>query len=119
MQPLVNFARDFQVWEYVVGHRQLLIRSTKAAGLLTRVDVLFKDVAAINLPTTFAGLTVSEASERDSAHAELQLGSSTVRGEKLFMVHGSNYKGYILAAAVAWHEDEGEYNDPSYFRLRP
>src|SRR5215472_8416794 len=104
MQQLVSFTRNFQVWEYIVGHRQLLIRSTKAAGLATRVDILFKDVAAIHLPTTFEGLTITEASGHEPMPREIQLGSSTMRGEKLFVVHGSNYKGYVLAAAVAWHE---------------
>jgi hypothetical protein len=34
---------------------------------------------------------------------------------KVFKLHGRNIVGYVAALVVACHEDEGEYDDPSFF----
>jgi hypothetical protein len=115
---LLNSQRHFQVWEYTVGHRQLLLRSVKATGIPTRIDILFKNVAAIDLRTTLDGLTISEATEDQKINPKLQRDSEIVYKRKVFIVRGSNFEGYVVAGALAWHEDEGEYDDPSYFRLK-
>lgn len=36
-------------------------------------------------------------------------------GEKLFIVQGSDFAGHITALRVACQEDEGEYDEPSFF----
>jgi hypothetical protein len=102
-----------------VGHRQLLIRSPKTASLPTRVDILFKNVAAIHIPTTMDALTILEATKQEADAIDLQLGSSTLQGQKVFWVQGSKYAGYVIAGSISWHEDQGEYHDPSHFHLRP
>jgi hypothetical protein len=53
--------RHFQAWRYEVGHAQLLLRSVKDDHHASRVDVLFKGVKAIDLPTKFDGFQI----ERD------------------------------------------------------
>jgi hypothetical protein len=116
---LLDCQRLFQIWEYTVGHRQLLLRSVKATGIPTRIDILFKDVAAIQLRTTLDGLTISEATEDQKIDLQLQTNSDIVNKRKVFIVRGLNFEGYVVAGALAWHEDEGEYDAPSYFRLKP
>jgi hypothetical protein len=111
----IGFQRWFQIWSYSVGHAQLLLRSNKSAELLTRVDVLFKDVVALKLPTAFAGLSVTEASESEALKFSPQLGSSSITNRKVFDIRGSNFSGYVVAAGVFWHEDNGTYYDKSYF----
>lgn len=50
--------RPFQMWRYSVGHSMLLLRSTKDEQHDTRVDVLFKRVERLDLPTVCQGLTI-------------------------------------------------------------
>lgn len=116
---LLNSPRPFQIWEYTVGHGQLLLRSPKAVNLPTRFDVLFKNVSAIHLPTTLDRLRISEANDEEKVSPHLGLDVATAQSRKIFVVRGSDFVGYVIAGVVVWHEDEGDYSDPSYFRLRP
>jgi hypothetical protein len=88
--------RRFQVWRYQVGHSQLLLRSVKSAAHASRIDVLFKGVDAIELPTSFDGLVI----ERD--------------GQR-YVLSGRGWAGSIVAGACFEAEDDGEYFDPSPF----
>ena len=111
----VNSTRRFQIWAYTVGHGQLLLRSVKGETFSTRIDVLFKNVAAIHLPTLFDGLAVAEATEMEKRELLVQVDSLRLEGRKVFVVRGSSFTGYVVAGVVAWHEDELEYYDPSHF----
>jgi hypothetical protein len=102
-----------------VGHGQLLLRSTKTPSQPTRIDVLFKNVAALHLPASFEGLSISEASEVEKDSLNLQLNSKGMRERKAFIVRSTNFLGYVIAGAVASHEDAGEYDDPSFFVILP
>lgn len=64
-ERLFSSPREFRIWSFTVGHKELLLRSTKENSLTTRVDVLFVNVAAINLPTTLPEIDVVEADERE------------------------------------------------------
>jgi hypothetical protein len=112
----INFERQFQIWKYVVGHRQLLLRSVKSARLPTRVDVFFKGVKEFHLPTSLTGLSITEASEADIRQlCTLRKSPSLNSGDKVFKVQGVDFLGYIIALIAVCHEDEGEYDDPSFF----
>jgi hypothetical protein len=116
MEP-IEFSRRFQVWAYTVGHRQLLLRSTKAGKHGTRIDVLFKNVTRIDLPTQLESLRVNEAGAQVRA-AVLQAlradGTPTkVEDQQVFEVSGSGVTGIVVAGYVGFVEDEGEYDDPS------
>jgi len=95
-EPLDSFTSDrhFQLWRYTVGHGQLLLRSNPDAVRATRVEVLFKGVDRVDLPTSFDGLTV----ERDGRRFDLR---------------GQEWRGSITAIAMFSIEDEGTYADPS------
>ena len=84
----------------------------------TRIDIFFKNVAAIHAPTTFDGLIMSELDKEDKIGLCLPAQSSKLKAQKIFLVTGSDFTGYVIAAVVAWHEDEGQYYEPSYFDVR-
>ena len=107
------------MWEYTVGHGQLLLRSPKNEELRTRIDVLFKNVGAIELPTVLDGLTVSEATEGDWSAIGPRVDQRYRTGRTLFVVRGSSFLGYVLAGFVNWHEDEAEYYEASQILTRP
>jgi hypothetical protein len=88
--------RHFQVWRFTVSHSQLLLRSVKGRGHSTRIDVLFKGVDTIELPTSFDGLRIERNGER-------------------YTVSGPGWSGHVTATACFRAEDDGKYFDPSPF----
>ena len=105
-QPLDSRAfdptRTFQMWRYNVSHAQLLLRSTKDDRVATRIDVLFKGVRMVKLPTTMTALEV--------------MGSHPAGGEdRRYTVRFAGGEGYVVAAVAAVVEDDGEYHEPSAF----
>ena len=113
---IIDSERDFQVWKYTVGHRQLLLRSTKSPAFPTRIDVFFKGVVQFHLPTSFSGLSITEGSDADvrkvcSVQESLPFGKDV----KVFIVKGLEFVGYVAALIAAFHEDDGEYDGPSFF----
>lgn len=108
--------RTFQLWEYAVGHSQLLLRSPKGDGCPTRIDVSFKVVEAVHLPTLLHGVTVEPAGP---ATAE-RLGVLAAPGRPVFAVTGTGYTGYVAANVMFTVEDDGEYYEGSdVWRLWP
>lgn len=108
--------REFQMWKYTVGHAQLLLRSVKSAGSPTRSDVVFKGVAELHLPASLRGLRIAEASESEiRILCSLHQPPSLSKDVKVFGVRGVDYFGYVAAVIVMFHEDEGEYDEPSFF----
>ena len=87
--------RDFQLWAYTVSHGQLLVRSTRSDSVPTRIDVFFKDVRRVDLPTSMRGLQV----EKD--------------GDRLYRLSGRDWAGEVDAGVMVVAEDEGSYSDPS------
>jgi hypothetical protein len=113
---IIKSERRFQIWKYTVGHNQLLLRGTKSAECPTRIDVLFKGVEEFHLPTSFTGLSITEASETE-ARKLCNLGRSLSFGKnvKVFKIQGNDFVGYVAALIALCHEDEDEYDDPSFF----
>lgn len=113
---VIYFDRKFEMWLYAVSHGQLLLRSNRSNELTTRIDVLFKNVASISLPTVFEGLSLAEVTIDEARNLNIQVGSLSIGGRKIFMISGLNFIGYVAAGAVHWHEDEGHHFDESYFQ---
>jgi len=99
--------RTFQLWLYTVSHGQMLLRSTKTATEKTRVDLLFKDVHAINLISLLHGLRVTLS----GPEAALDL----PRGQKFYAISNSRFQGHVIAGSFSHREDEREFHEPSPF----
>lgn len=106
--------RTFQTWRYTVSHRQLLLWSTKEDGGATRVEILFKNVAAMKIAPVYEGIRISEATGEDRSAIVEELGLSE-RNQHVWIVESPRFRGYVAAGAVVTHEDEREYNEPSSF----
>jgi hypothetical protein len=112
--------RDFKLWGYTVGMGRLLLRSVKDAGqgegaASTRIDVLFQGVAAIQLPTSLPSLRVARADMVESALITKQTSLQQTEHQLFFAVSGREFVGYVVAAAIASDEDEGEYYESSKY----
>jgi hypothetical protein len=109
----ITFRGRFLLWSYTVGHGRLLLRSTKSIERATQVDILFNDVGVIRLPVSFDDPVIAEDDMGLAAIPQSDLGASDHRGRKLYRVEGRDVIGYIVAAALAVHEAEREYFEPS------
>src|SRR6266850_5675976 len=112
-KPIVSFAREFQIWSYNVGHGELLLRSPKIPSLPTRIDILFKDVRAMELRTRITGLSIEEAQPGDIMDRGTKLVDTMEKGHKVYLIKTQDWIGCLIAGAVFWHEDQGEYGQPS------
>lgn len=112
-QDIFQSYGPFALWTYTIGHGRLLLRRTKSTDHPSRVDVLFKDVGWICIPTQFEGVRIREADSAEAGQLFATAGSVRTADRKIFVISGSDSKGYVLAGAVTWKEDRGEYDDPS------
>lgn len=112
-ETLYSSPRRFALWLYAVGHRTLLLRSVKSAESRTRVDVVFKPVSHLNLPASLDGLVVRmlDDVERGTVAGTARL--SLEPSDRIYAVSGQGFEGWVVSETMGWHEDEGEYNDPS------
>jgi hypothetical protein len=51
--------RVFQVWDYRVSHKQLLIRSPRGPECSENIDLVFWGVRALQVPTTLHGIELN------------------------------------------------------------
>ena len=105
--------RDFQLWNYQVSHGMLLLRSPKNSGHPTRVEIAFKNVHAIKLPTAMRDIAIAVADERSAQLIREEAGVPTDGGEVFLIKGGGGTKGYVIAGIAFGQEDEGHYADPS------
>jgi hypothetical protein len=104
--------RTFQLWAYTVGMARLLLRSTKNETFATRIDVLFQNVKALQVPTSLDGLVVTEADGELAKRIESDTGM-LFEESHFFAIETARGVGYIVASVMVSREDEGEYFDPS------
>lgn len=62
--------RVFQLWDYTVGHAQLLLRSPATTDEPFNIDIVFLGVETLDIPTRMEGLSMEKPerlarSERD------------------------------------------------------
>ena len=110
--------RYFRIWTYYKGHRQLILRaphfkSIQEPTFPTRVDVLFKNVHALKLPTNMLGLSVSIAHADMADQIAREIALPLYGDQNIYLVHGSDYAGYVVAGTVVMVEDNGDDDAPS------
>ena len=110
--PVFSSPRTFQLWLFTTGHRTLLLRSVKGPDAPTRIDLLFKPVRYVQVPTELRGVEI-HLSERGEAPSNVQASSDD--DDLVYRVDTGNVNGWIVAGSFQSHEDAGEYGDDSYF----
>lgn len=108
----VKFDRQFQVWKYQVGHGRLLLRSPKNNINKSRIDLLFKNVTYIGIPTAFETMLVEIADDMEMKGIVNKIGTSVPKDSRLYII---NEAFYIVAAYFGSHEDDLEYFEDSHF----
>jgi len=101
------------MWNYQVGHAMLLLRSPKDAEHPTRVEIAFKNVHAIKLPTALNDIAISVADEHLAQLIREEAGVLGESGHVFLMDAFGGTRGYVVAGIAFGQEDQGDYSDPS------
>ncbi|MER0449584.1 hypothetical protein ABR738_34400 [Streptomyces sp. Edi4] len=105
--------RNFKVWQYAVGHRRLLLRSSRDMPPDTRIDIYFANVDLMLLRPGYDGLVIRQADVGQCEKVGLDHGVEVTPG-RLFLL-GADLRSFVVSAPPQWHEDEGAMDDPSWF----
>lgn len=105
--------RRFQVWEYSVSHAQLLLRSVRDGDHPTRVDVLFKNVGYMALPSAFMVDVIEELTGDELAMLEGLAAGALRDGRTAFRLATADGEGLVVAGVMVSAEDELESHEPS------
>lgn len=105
--------RRFKVWQYAVGHRRLLLRSSRDLPPDTRLEVYFANVDLMLLRPSYDGLVIRRADNWECEKVSLDHGVEVKPG-RLFAL-GTGLRSFVVSAPPQWHEDEGRLDDPSWF----
>jgi hypothetical protein len=116
-ERLFTSSRVFRPWLYTVSHSTLLLRSIKEPGVLTRIDLVFKPVRYLMIPTTLDGLDLYQVEPRE-LDAELAASIGPIdSNDRLFALAGPTGRWWIVSGVAAWHEDDGSDFGPSHFSV--
>lgn len=114
-KQLFRSERRFAVWAYALSHSQLLLRTrttTTQGRPQSRIDLLFKPVAALKTQMEYDGLTVRCATAEEREHILHDIDRKD-RPTRVFIIESGNTLDYVVAAGVGWQEDDQADNDPS------
>jgi hypothetical protein len=79
------------------------------------VDVLFKEVKSMHLPTLMNELHVEEADATETLELASNLGEWQLLDSKVFLVRGADFHGHVVSGGAVVAEDTGEFDAPSPF----
>ena len=104
----LTFDRQFFIASYSAGHGLLLLRSNRCdEHPLTRVDILFKDVWALESRVLFDGLKIEEVSPEFLEDTRSKAKEVLQQGHKVYCLTSQSWTGFIVGGIVAYCEDEG------------
>lgn len=102
--------RAFTLWEYERGHG-LLLRSPKAPGLPTSVDLLFEDVDFVSCAAELPDLALERAEPDDLARVP-----RVADGRRVFVLASAGTRHLVVASALRIVEHD---SDPELSPFRP
>ena len=119
--PLRNSALTgrFKLWEYRVGHRQLLLRRCKRDGIPKNFDIMFFNVSYLDLPAEELEFEVAEPSREDFAVAEARSGEPVAPYELFILICGGRRHMVVAGNAVYDETDMGAWESPFAIAPKP
>lgn len=100
--------RKFQLWEYMVSHGSLLLRSPKDLSHSMNIDLVFAGVEFVQLPRHLQGVELEEGTVED-CDAASKLASRPV--DRVFILSSGGKRYMIAAAACKVEESERDIFD--------
>ena len=106
---LLSYSGRFKWWEYNVSHGQLLIRGPKTNERPTQVDILFKSVTLVNLPTYFDDICIYHSDKFKLSEYR----KYTEVSREIYRIRWSDGEGYVIAIAMFHDESDREFHEES------
>jgi len=105
--------RKFSIFSYEVSHGLLLLRSGKTNEHHTRIDVLVKDVRAMEIRSWFEGFEIAEEDREYLREFRSNPIEMIEPGNRVYALRGRGWQGFIVGGILLAQEDNGEYMDRS------
>src|SRR6476659_1805128 len=95
--------RSFRLWEFRVGHSQLLIRSARDRGVEgdVNLDLIFKGVFFLEVPDWFRGLSFRDATPAETGKLESRTGVLQSKEGRFYTLLSEGRTYFVGAAIVA------------------
>lgn len=107
MQQLES-AREFQLAAFVIGHSEALLVGIEDQ---TRIELLFKGVAAMKLRRRYPGLAVRMADADESAAIQAGSGTSHLNDRRVWVLESDGVADYVVAGSAWVHEGPGRWGE--------
>ena len=105
--------RKFVLFSYSISHGILLLRSGRTKTELKRIDVVFRDVRAIEVRAWFEGIVIIESNSNSLKAFASNPTSMLEVGNRVYSLRGKEWEGYILAGQMLINEDTEDFMAPS------
>ncbi len=106
--------RRFQVWEYMVSHRQLLLRSVATETHPRRAEILFKGVSYLELLTDLEIDRITPMTSAETAPVNRSpVGLALTDDQRVWRLESPTGVGFVVALAMFSTEDDLASGDSS------
>lgn len=106
-------ARKFSVFGYSISHGTLLLRSARSDEHGLRLDVLIKDVRALEIRSWFEGIEIIEVEPSFLNGFPSRPIDMLDVGLKVYALLGTGWRGFVVGGGLFFHEDDAGFMEPS------
>lgn len=89
----------FQLWEFLVSHRQLLLRRPATSSEPANVDLAFGGVKYVALPSSISNPRV-RAATADEVSSAADLIGRPVQPDEVYVIEGDEGRGFVVAGSA-------------------
>ena len=112
-KEIFKSSRYFTVFDYLVSHGQLLLRSDKIKGHKENIDIIFYDTTFMQLFTMLHGVTIRLVDKNEIINYNSVKEYFSYDNKNLFEIESKGEKYYIAASFVRVFENQLEFNESS------
>jgi hypothetical protein len=106
--------RSFSVFSYDISHGLLLLRSGKTNDYNTRIDILFKDVVAIESRMKINKILIKIEDPSFISNAMSKSSLIIEPGHKVYSLTSDDWVGFIVGGMITVHEDNEDFFKKSF-----
>ncbi|KOT34998.1 hypothetical protein ADK41_25610 [Streptomyces caelestis] len=107
--------RTFTLWHYTAAHGDRLLLRAKAEADKPRIDLHVEGVRGFMLTPIHRGLTIRRATAGERQRVEAEFGVDVDEAATVHVIGARHMRGFVVGGPLRWHEDNGDFRDPSHF----
>jgi hypothetical protein len=105
--------RKFSVISYEISHGLLLFRSGRTDQHQSRIDILIRDVRAVELRSWSEGIEIEEVSSEYLVGCRSNPIEMIEPGNRVYALRGKGWQGFVVGGVLSVQEDNAEFMAPS------